>query len=223
MASEEEPCRNELRVFSREFKHRTVLRLEGGESSPGGRRGRGQAPAFVRLAGGLSGDGGCWVSRKRGRKPGWRRASVGEFPLVRCGVLFGRRLVLRQARRRARPSQGAPCRTRAAGRPAASGSAFFSRSLAALGRDQPGKRRAHLYAVIRGMIAVEPQGFLTDDATVQRLCALGGVSRAGYYRHFGPHGQARRRRLARPHPTHRTRQPLLRLSPHRPRASGARA
>ena len=37
------------------------------------------------------------------------------------------------------------------------------------------------------MIAVEPQGFLTDDATVERLCALGGVSRAGYYRHFGPH------------------------------------
>ena len=37
------------------------------------------------------------------------------------------------------------------------------------------------------MIAVEPQGFLTDDANVERLCALGGVSRAGYYRHFGPH------------------------------------
>jgi putative transposase len=37
------------------------------------------------------------------------------------------------------------------------------------------------------MTAVEPQGFLMDDANVERLCALGQVSRAGYYRHFGPH------------------------------------
>jgi putative transposase len=37
------------------------------------------------------------------------------------------------------------------------------------------------------MTAVEPQGFLKDDANVERLCALGQVSRAGYYRHFGPH------------------------------------
>jgi transposase InsO family protein len=35
------------------------------------------------------------------------------------------------------------------------------------------------------------QGFLEDDANIQRLCALGGVSRAGYYRHFGPHASAR--------------------------------
>ena len=41
------------------------------------------------------------------------------------------------------------------------------------------------------MIAVEPQGFSQDDANVQRLCGLGGVSRAGYYRHFGPHAPAR--------------------------------
>ena len=37
------------------------------------------------------------------------------------------------------------------------------------------------------MIAVEPQGFLKDDANIARLCALGSLSRAGYYRHFGPH------------------------------------
>jgi len=37
------------------------------------------------------------------------------------------------------------------------------------------------------MTAVGSQGFLEDDANVERLCALGGVSRAGYYRHFGPH------------------------------------
>jgi transposase InsO family protein len=37
----------------------------------------------------------------------------------------------------------------------------------------------------------ESQGFLESDANIQRLCALGGVSRAGYYRHFGPHASAR--------------------------------
>ena len=41
------------------------------------------------------------------------------------------------------------------------------------------------------MTAVEPQGFLLDDANVERLCALGQVSRAGYYRHFGPHAEKR--------------------------------
>jgi putative transposase len=41
------------------------------------------------------------------------------------------------------------------------------------------------------MIALESQGFSEDDANVQRLCGLGGVSRAGYYRHFGPHRLAR--------------------------------
>ena len=41
------------------------------------------------------------------------------------------------------------------------------------------------------MIAEEPQGFAQDDANVRRLCALAGVSRAGYYRHLGPHPAAR--------------------------------
>ena len=41
------------------------------------------------------------------------------------------------------------------------------------------------------MIAWEPQGFSQDDANIRRLCALGEVSRAGYYRHFGPHAPAR--------------------------------
>jgi putative transposase len=35
------------------------------------------------------------------------------------------------------------------------------------------------------MIACEPQGFSQDDVNIRRLCALGDVSRAGYYRHFG--------------------------------------
>ena len=41
------------------------------------------------------------------------------------------------------------------------------------------------------MIRGEPQGLLQDDANVRRLCALGQVSRAGYYRHFGPHAPLR--------------------------------
>ena len=41
------------------------------------------------------------------------------------------------------------------------------------------------------MIAAESQGFAQDDANVRRLCALADVSRAGYYRHFGPHAPAR--------------------------------
>ena len=41
------------------------------------------------------------------------------------------------------------------------------------------------------MIALESQGFSKDDANIRRLCVLGGVSRAGYYRHFGPHAPAR--------------------------------
>jgi len=41
------------------------------------------------------------------------------------------------------------------------------------------------------MIAAEPQGFSKDDANVERLCRLSGVSRAGYYRHSGPHREKR--------------------------------
>jgi transposase InsO family protein len=41
------------------------------------------------------------------------------------------------------------------------------------------------------MTSDEQQGFLETDANIRRLCALAGVSRAGYYRHFGPHATAR--------------------------------
>ena len=67
---------------------------------------------------------------------------------------------------------------------------LFSRSLR-LGRDEPKRRRACLYAVIEEMIAAEPQGFLKDDANLQRLCGLAQVSRAGYYRRRGPRLPAR--------------------------------
>jgi len=60
-----------------------------------------------------------------------------------------------------------------------------------MGRDEPKRRRACLYAVIQEMIAAEPQGFLKNDANVQRLCSLAGVSRAGFYRRRGPNPPAR--------------------------------
>jgi putative transposase len=41
------------------------------------------------------------------------------------------------------------------------------------------------------MTDVEPRGFSEKDANVERLCALSSVSRAGYYRHFGPHREKR--------------------------------
>jgi transposase InsO family protein len=46
------------------------------------------------------------------------------------------------------------------------------------------------------MTDVEPQGFsergFSDkDADIQRLCALSGVSRAGYYRHLAPKASKR--------------------------------
>lgn len=40
------------------------------------------------------------------------------------------------------------------------------------------------------MTAQEPQGVL-QAVTIARLCQLGGVSRAGYYRHFGDHAPSR--------------------------------
>jgi transposase InsO family protein len=41
------------------------------------------------------------------------------------------------------------------------------------------------------MTTTETQGETSPFATIQRLCHLGGVSRAGYYRHFEAHAPAR--------------------------------
>jgi putative transposase len=71
-----------------------------------------------------------------------------------------------------------------------------------VGRDQPERRRACLYATIEAMIAAEPQGFLPGiverdanvllerDANVSRLCELANVSRAGFYRRRAPNPPA---------------------------------
>ncbi|MGH8324932.1 MAG: IS3 family transposase, partial [Steroidobacteraceae bacterium] len=40
-------------------------------------------------------------------------------------------------------------------------------------------------------MTAEPQGFCERDANIQGLCALGSVSRAGYYRHLAPKASKR--------------------------------
>lgn len=58
-----------------------------------------------------------------------------------------------------------------------------------MGRAQPKERRAHLYAVIEKMTAQGLQGPITRIArapAIAHLCRIGGVSRAGFYRHFEP-------------------------------------
>src|SRR5262249_23475011 len=68
-------------------------------------------------------------------------------------------------------------------RPAAGRTRFFSASLAAIRGSTPAERRAwraSVYAVIQAMTTSLPQG----EPTIARMCALAGVSRAGYYRNW---------------------------------------
>src|SRR5262249_60683492 len=68
-------------------------------------------------------------------------------------------------------------------RPAAIGTRFFSASLAASRGSTPAERRAwraDVYAIIAAMTSPRPQG----ELTVERMCALAGVNRASYYRHW---------------------------------------
>ena len=67
---------------------------------------------------------------------------------------------------------------------------FFRRALR-LTDAAPEQHRAHIYAAVEAMTAHETQGQIHDDANVLRLCRLGGVSRAGYYRHFEMSAPAR--------------------------------
>src|SRR6202040_2130414 len=77
----------------------------------------------------------------------------------------------------------ADCGIGAQDRAAATGARFFSASLAASQRAAPAERRVWrhaVYALIEAMTTPLPQGGLP----VERLCALAGVSRAGYYRRW---------------------------------------
>src|SRR3981081_751023 len=59
---------------------------------------------------------------------------------------------------------------------------FFSASLAASRGNTPAERRAWragVYAIIAAMTSPRPQG----ELTVERMCVLAGVNRAGYYRY----------------------------------------
>ena len=138
---------------------------------------------------GLSGAGRGRIEPQARAKAGWQEAAFAAGP----------RLVRRAASSDAAPSAARPRgRTskpkaeariaeleRVIGRQQAD-LHFFREALRLWDATSPKRRRAHLYAVIEKMTALEPQGYIQDDANIQRLCALGGVSRAGYYRHFGP-------------------------------------
>src|SRR5277367_4714594 len=112
-------------------------------------------------------------------------------------------------RRRAGQGEGAHRGVGAFGWPSTTRPRFFSQSLAACRRApgaSPGALRDQLYELIRNLSAEEkPQGDLetqyvnhmttiyqpytinkTTSYEIQRLCQLGQVSRAGYYRHLAP-------------------------------------
>jgi len=57
-----------------------------------------------------------------------------------------------------------------------------------MGRDEPKRRRAHLFAVIEKMTREGPQGETTSmaRASVEHLVRLAGLSRASYYRWLEP-------------------------------------
>lgn len=57
-----------------------------------------------------------------------------------------------------------------------------------MGRDEPKRRRAHLFAIIEKMTREGPQGEPTSPtrASVDRLVRLAGLSRASYYRWLEP-------------------------------------
>src|ERR1700739_60160 len=142
-----------MRIFSTAFKESAVLRLGTGE----------------RLA---------EVARELGiaRKVlyEWRGGETERVCHVVCrtGGTGG------EPRNRGEPA-GQDRRTRAQDRPAAGRPRFFSRSLASHRRAGPFVSRDAIYAVIQAMSAQETQG----DICIQHLCGLGGVSRAGFYRH----------------------------------------
>jgi transposase InsO family protein len=63
-----------------------------------------------------------------------------------------------------------------------------------MGRDEPKRRRAHLFAVVETMTRQGSQGEPTAAAraaTVAHLCAAAGLSRASYYRWLEPRLSAR--------------------------------
>ena len=157
------------RTFTTAFKERAVQRLEAWEqfsalaAELGVRRKLLYDWRKAWLVLGVAG-----LNRKHGPKPGGLRS--GDPP---CR------------------GAGADCPAGATCWPPAGRSRFFSQSLAAHGRGQGEAHRARICAVIAAMTATETQGNAPTCATIRRLCQLGGVSRAAYYRHFDAHAPAR--------------------------------
>ena len=111
------------------------------------------------------------LNRRRGRRAVWNGRGCAVGPPSDDPSPSGR------ARPPPSPPTGSSKPRRAspnssADRPAASGSPFFSRSLAALGRGEPRTASRPPLRGHRNVIADEPQGLAHDEANIRRLCAL---------------------------------------------------
>jgi len=158
-----------IRVFSREFKLKIVRRMLAGEN----------VSALAREVKVLRKDLYAWRKRFRSGGPEALRGR-GRPPKAVAAVA----------------TRSAPAKSAAAAPDASSKRIaelerkigqqqveldFFSASLAASRGSAPAERRVWrvaVYAVIEAMTTSLPQG----ELTIERMCALVGVSRAGYYR-----------------------------------------
>jgi len=160
--------KQEVRSFSREFKLRAVQRMEAGEN----------VSALARE-----------LSVKRVMLYRWRDARrLGGVEALRLKGRQGRSAGdgggAGRGRQGQQPGRG-PLADRPAaaqGRPAAAGPGFFQASLAAFRGVTPAERSAWrdgVFAKIQAM--TRPQG---EARQIERLCAVAGVARASYYRHW---------------------------------------
>ena len=158
------------RIFSREFKVSVIRRLQAGETVSAIARELQVRRKDLYIWQERFRTGGAAALRGRGRpRKVVSRAppSAGSLPAAADLAAVQRRI----------------CRVGAQDRATAAGAGFFSASLAASQRTAPAERRVWrhaVYALIEAMTAALPQGGLP----VERLCALAGVSRAGYYRRW---------------------------------------
>jgi len=158
------------RIFSREFKVSVIRRLQAGETVSAIARELQVRRKDLYIWQERFRTGGAAALRGRGRP---RKVVIrappgaGSLPAAADLAAVQRRI----------------CRVGAQDRATAAGAGFFSASLAASQRTAPAERRVWrhaVYALIEAMTAALPQGGLP----VERLCALAGVSRAGYYRRW---------------------------------------
>src|SRR2546428_2565572 len=119
--------------------------------------------------------------RRHARAPGTAAEGHRVGPSARFGAAAESSSARLRPRRQRPGPRLATGRPRAQGGAAGGGAGFFQTSLAARAGATPAERRAwrqSVFALIHAM--TPPQGALS----IERMCALAGVSRASYYRHW---------------------------------------